>query len=61
MTFRRISESSGVNEKREDVSKVLSMMESYMFDAMFEKLDVTTPEMAEILGVSKLYVSKMIQ
>ncbi len=37
------------------------MMESYMFDAMFEKLDVTTPEMAEILGVSKLYVSKMIQ
>ncbi len=35
-------------------------MESSILDAMSEKPDATTPEMAEILGVLKLYVSKMI-
>ncbi len=31
-----------------------------MLDMMFEKPDVTIPEMAEILGMSKPYTSKMI-
>ncbi len=60
VTFRRAS-GGGAGGRRGEGAKAPGTMELRMLDSMSENPDVTIPEIAESLGVSKPYVSKMIR